>query len=64
MRFMMIVKATPNCEAGIMPDEQAMSEMSRYNEQLTKAGALLAVNRLGSRVPRARASTTPKGSSK
>jgi hypothetical protein len=46
MRFMMIVKATPHCEAGVMPDEQAMSEMHKYNEQLTKAGALLAVNRL------------------
>src|SRR5258705_13873503 len=48
MRFMMIVKATPNCEAGIMPDKQALSEMGRYNEQLTKAGALLAINRLES----------------
>ena len=48
MRFMMIVKATPNCEAGIMPDKQAMSEMMSYNEQLTKAGALLAVNKLES----------------
>lgn len=48
MRFMMIVKATPNCEAGIMPDKQALSEMGKYNEQLTKAGALLAVNRLES----------------
>jgi hypothetical protein len=46
MRFMMIVKATPNCEAGIMPDKKALSEMGRYNAQLTKAGALLAVNRL------------------
>jgi hypothetical protein len=48
MRFMMIVKATPNCEAGITPDKQALSEMGGYNEQLTKAGALLAVNRLES----------------
>src|SRR5258705_4294382 len=48
MRFMMIVKATPNCEAGIVPDNQVLAEMGRYNEQLTKAGALLAVNRLES----------------
>ena len=48
MRFMMIVKATPNCESGIMPDKQVLSEMARYNEQLTKAGALLAVNKLES----------------
>lgn len=48
MRFMMIVKATPNCEAGIVPDKQGLAEMGSYNEQLTKAGALLAVNRLES----------------
>ncbi len=48
MRFMIIVKATPNCEAGIVPDKQVLAEMGRYNEQLTKAGALLAVNRLES----------------
>jgi hypothetical protein len=48
MRFMMLVKATPNCEAGIVPDKQVLAEMGRYNEQLTKAGALLAVNRLES----------------
>ena len=44
MRFMMIVKATPNCEAGIVPDKQAMSELSKYNEELTKAGALIALD--------------------
>jgi len=39
---MMIVKATKDSEAGVMPDEKILSEMGRYNEQLVKAGALLA----------------------
>ena len=42
MRFMMIVKATKDSEAGVMPDEKILSEMGKYNEQLVKAGALLA----------------------
>lgn len=42
MRFMMIVKATKDSEAGVLPDEKILSEMGRYNEQLIKAGALLA----------------------
>jgi len=39
---MMIVKATKDSEAGVLPDEKILSEMGRYNEQLVKAGALLA----------------------
>ena len=42
MRFMMIVKANPDSEAGVLPDEKILSEMGQYNEQLIKAGALLA----------------------
>ena len=42
MRFMMIVKATQDSEAGVLPDEKILSEMGKYNEQLLKAGALLA----------------------
>ena len=42
MRFMIIVKATKDSEAGVLPDEKILSEMGRYNEQLAKAGALLA----------------------
>jgi hypothetical protein len=42
MRFMIIVKATKDSEAGVLPDEKTLSEMGRYNEQLVKAGALLA----------------------
>jgi len=42
MRFMIIVKATKDSEAGVLPDEKILSEMGRYNEQPAKAGALLA----------------------
>ncbi len=41
MRFMIMVKATPDSEAGIMPSEEMLSEMARYNEQLVKAGIML-----------------------
>jgi hypothetical protein len=42
MRFMAIVKATPESEAGVMPDEKLLTEMNKYNEELTKAGVMLA----------------------
>ncbi len=42
MRFMVIVKADRNSEAGIMPDEKLLSDMGKYNEELVKAGVLLA----------------------
>lgn len=42
MRVMVIVKATKNSEAGIMPSEKLLTEMGNYNEQLVKAGVLLA----------------------
>jgi hypothetical protein len=38
---MMLVKATRDSEAGVMPDEKLLSEMGTYNEALMKAGALL-----------------------
>jgi hypothetical protein len=41
MRFMIIVKATPNTEAGVMPEEGLMAAMADYHEQLVKAGVLL-----------------------
>ena len=41
MRFMMIVKASKESEAGIMPSEELLSAMGKYNEELMKAGALL-----------------------
>ena len=41
MRFMMIVKANKDSEAGKMPSEQLLSAMGKYNEELLKAGVLL-----------------------
>ena len=46
MRFMMLVKANKESEAGVLPDEKILSEMGRYNEELEKAGALLAAEGL------------------
>ena len=42
MKVMVIVKATPDSEAGVMPSEQLMTEMGNYNEELVKAGVMLA----------------------
>ena len=42
MRFMVIVKANPDSEAGVLPDEKQLLEMGRYNEELVKAGVMLA----------------------
>ncbi len=41
MRFMIIVKATQDSEAGVMPGEQLLSAMQKYHEQLQKAGVLV-----------------------
>ena len=42
MRFMLIVKADKNSEAGVMPSEQLLTEMGKFNEEMVKAGVLLA----------------------
>ena len=42
MRVMVIIKATPNSEAGIMPGEQLLTEMGQFNQALVKAGVMLA----------------------
>ena len=42
MRFMVIVKADKNSEAGVMPSEKLLTEMGKYNEELAKAGVMLA----------------------
>ncbi len=42
MRFMVIVKANEKSEAGVMPSERLLTEMGKYNEELVKAGVLLA----------------------
>src|ERR1043166_250738 len=42
MRVMVIVKATKNSEAGALPDQKLLAEMGNFNEQLVKAGVMLA----------------------
>lgn len=42
MRFMVLVKANKNSEAGILPDEKLLTEMGKFNEELVKAGVMLA----------------------
>jgi hypothetical protein len=42
MRVMVIVKATKNSEAGVMPSEKLLTEMGKFNEELVKAGVMLA----------------------
>jgi hypothetical protein len=41
MRFMMMVRANRNTEAGVMPDEKLIAAMTKYNEELAKGGVLL-----------------------
>ncbi|MGH7565211.1 MAG: YciI family protein, partial [Gemmatimonadota bacterium] len=42
MRFMVIVKADKSTEAGVLPDEKLLTEMGKFNEELVKAGVMLA----------------------
>ena len=42
MRFMILVKADKNSEAGVLPDERLLTEMGKFNEELVKAGIMLA----------------------
>jgi hypothetical protein len=46
MRFMVIVKATKDSEAGALPSEELLTAMGKYNEELAKAGIMLAGNGL------------------
>jgi hypothetical protein len=46
MRVMVIVKASKESEAGVLPDTKILKEMGKYNEQLVKAGVMLAGNGL------------------
>ncbi len=46
MRFMISVKADKNSEAGVLPDAKLLTEMGKYNEELAKAGVLLAAEGL------------------
>ena len=42
MRFMVLLKANKDTEAGVLPSEQLLADMTRYNEELVKAGVMLA----------------------
>src|SRR2546427_930737 len=42
MRFMILVKATKNSEAGVLPSQELLTAMMKYNEELTNAGIMLA----------------------
>ena len=42
MRFMILIKATKDSEAGVIPDEKLLTEMGKFNEELVKAGVMLA----------------------
>ena len=46
MRVMVIVKGGKDCEAGVVPDERSLAEMGQYNEELTKAGVMIALEGL------------------
>jgi hypothetical protein len=46
MKFMILVKADKNSEAGVLPDEKLLTEMGKYNEELAKAGVMLAAEGL------------------
>ena len=46
MRFMVIVKANKDSEAGVLPDQKILTEMGKFNEELAKAGVLLAAEGL------------------
>jgi hypothetical protein len=46
MRFMLIVKASPESEAGVMPSTELFDEMGKFNEEMVKAGILLAAEGL------------------
>ncbi len=46
MKFMIIVKASKNSEAGVMPSEDLLTSMGKYNEELAKAGVMLSAEGL------------------
>src|SRR5229473_1894856 len=46
MRFMVLVKADKNSEAGVLPDKKILTEMGKFNEELVKAGVMLAAEGL------------------
>lgn len=63
MRYMMIVKASDESEAGVLPTQEELAEMGTYNEELSKAGVLLDGNGLQDSSRGARVKFSGKGSS-
>ncbi|MCX5571779.1 MULTISPECIES: YciI family protein [Kaistia] len=61
MRFMIIVKANPDTEAGVMPEEKLIADMAAYHEDLAKAGALLDASGLQPSARGARIQFSPGG---
>jgi hypothetical protein len=61
MRFMVLVKADQNSEAGVLPSEQLLVEMGKFNEQLVKAGVMLAGDGLQPSSKGARIKIAPDG---
>jgi hypothetical protein len=61
MRFMVLVKASKDSEAGVLPDEQELVEMGKFNEELVKAGVMLAGEGLQSSAKGKRIKFTPGG---
>src|SRR5436305_1459435 len=61
MKFMVMVKASANSEAGQLPDEKLLTEMGKFNEELVKAGVLLAGEGLHPSSRGARVQFTPDG---
>jgi hypothetical protein len=54
MRFMMLVKASPESEAGVLPTMEQITEMGKFNEEMIKAGIMLAADGLQSSAKGAR----------
>ena len=61
MRFMVLVKANKDSEAGVLPDEQELVEMGKFNDELVKAGVMLAGEGLQSSAKGKRIKFTPGG---
>ena len=59
MRFMVLVKANKDSEAGVLPDEKALLEMGKFNDELIKAGVMLAGEGLQSSAKGKRIKFTP-----
>ena len=59
MRFLVMVKATKDSEAGVLPDEKLLAEMGKFNEELVKSGIMLAAEGLQASSKGARVKFSP-----